>query len=200
MRLEQGRGVYIFGAGGHSAVVAEVLMRLDIPVVGVFADALPGHPTHSTVHVGLPDRTPGEPVAKFIVAIGHNRARLDMVRRIGGSFASVIDPSAIVSPSATIGEGTVVLHGALIQTSCVIGRHVIINATAMIDHDCLIGDFVHIAPKAAIGGQVTIGEGTHIGPGAVILAGVSIGRWRVIAPGSVVAQDLPDADPPTGRS
>jgi sugar O-acyltransferase (sialic acid O-acetyltransferase NeuD family) len=203
MRLEPGHGVYIFGAGGHSAVVAEVLARLDISVMGVFADALRGHRIHSTVHVGLPNRTPptsGQAVPPFIVAIGHNRTRLETVRRIGGDFASIIDPSAIVSPSAIVGEGTVVLHGAVIQTSCVIGRHVIINATAMIDHDNVIGDYVHVGPKAALGGQVKIGEGTHIGPGAVVVAGVSIGRWCVIAPGSVVARDLPDCDPPPGPS
>jgi sugar O-acyltransferase (sialic acid O-acetyltransferase NeuD family) len=195
MHLQPQRGVYIFGAGGHSAVVAEVLGRLGIPVIGVFADAVPGHPIHSTVHVGLPNRTPpasGESVPPFIVAIGHNRTRLEMVRRIGSGFASVIDPSAIVSPSASIGEGTVVLHAAVIQTSCVIGRHVIINATAMIDHDNVIGDYVHVGPKASLGGQVKIGEGTHVGPGAVVLAGVCIGRWCVIAPGSVVTRDVPD--------
>jgi sugar O-acyltransferase (sialic acid O-acetyltransferase NeuD family) len=194
--LEPGTGVYIFGAGGHSAVIAEVLARLGIPVIGAFADALPGHPIHTTVHVGLPDRTPpalGEPVPPFIIAVGHNRARFELVRRIGGGFASLIDPSAIVSPSASIGEGTVVLHGAVIQASCMIGRHVIINATAMIDHDNVIGDYVHVGPKVALGGQVRIGEGTHIGPGAVVLAGVSIGRWCVVTPGSVVAHDLPDS-------
>jgi sugar O-acyltransferase (sialic acid O-acetyltransferase NeuD family) len=194
MRLERECGVYIFGAGGHSAVVAEVLGRLGTPVIGVFADAVPGHPIHSTVHVGLPDRkTPpqGDSMPPFIVAIGHNRTRLEVVGRIGGNFASIIDPSAIVSPSVTVGEGTVILHAAVIQTSCVIGRHVIINATAMIDHDNVIGDYVHVSPKAALGGQVKIGDGTHVGTGALVLAGVSIGRWCVIAPGSIVARDLP---------
>jgi sugar O-acyltransferase (sialic acid O-acetyltransferase NeuD family) len=197
MDLQSERGVYIFGAGGHSAVVTEVLGRLGIPILGVFADALPGHPIHSTVHVRLPDRTPsasGEEVPPFIVAIGHNRPRLETVRRIGRGFTTVIDPSAIVSSSASIGEGTVVLHAAVIQTSCVIGRHVIINATAMVDHDNTIGDYVHVGPKASLGGQVSVGEGTHVGPGAVVLAGVSIGRWCVVAAGSVVAQDLSDRD------
>jgi sugar O-acyltransferase (sialic acid O-acetyltransferase NeuD family) len=194
MRLQSERGMYVFGAGGHSAVVAEVLGRLGIPVLGVFADSLPGHSVHTEVHVGLPHRTLGEPAPPFIVAIGHNRTRLEMVRRIGEGFSSAIDPSAIVSPGAMIGEGTVVLQGAVVQTSCVIGRHVIINATAMIDHDNTIGDYVHVGPKTSLGGQVMIGEGTHIGPGSVVLAGVSIGKWCVIAPGSVVAQDIPDGD------
>jgi sugar O-acyltransferase (sialic acid O-acetyltransferase NeuD family) len=199
MRVQLKRGVYIFGAGGHSAVVAEVLGRVGIPVLGVFADALPGHPTHSAVRLGMPDRTPpaaSEALPPFIVAIGHNPTRLEMVGRIGGDFASIIDPSAIVSPTTCIGEGTVVLHGAVIQTSCFIGRHVIINATAMIDHDNVIGDYVHLGPKACLGGQVKIGEGTHIGPGSVVLAGVSIGRWCVIAAGSVISRDVPDGDQP----
>jgi sugar O-acyltransferase (sialic acid O-acetyltransferase NeuD family) len=188
-------GIFIFGAGGHSAVVAEVLARLRIPVLGVFADGPGGHPVHSNVVVGLPQPffgAPHEQRPPFIIAIGHNKARLETVLRVGGTFASIVDPSAIV-------EGSVVLHGAVIQTSCRIGRHVIINAAAVVDHDTVIGDYAHIGPNASLGGQVTIGEGAHIGPGAVVLAGVAVGRWCVIAPGSFVDGDVPDGHLPSGE-
>ena len=61
----------------------------------------------------------------------------------------------VVSPSAKIGSGTVVMASAVINADAEIGNHVIINTNAVVEHDSKISDFVHISPSATLTGAVT---------------------------------------------
>ena len=108
-------------------------------------------------------------------------------------FATAIHPSAIISPSAKIGEGTVVMAGAVINADTVIGKHCIVNTGATVDHDCVIGDYCHIAPGANVSGGTHIGEGTWIGVGACVIQCLNIGKDCMIGAGSVVVKDIPDS-------
>ena len=145
----------------------------------------------------------------IIVSIGNNAIRKKIVERIvdgiGDSerlgadstmksplFGTAVHPSAVVSPHARIGEGSVVMPGAIINHSAQIGRHCIVNTGASIDHECQIGDFVHISPHATLCGNVSVGEGSWVGAGAVVIPGIKIGRWAVVGAGAVVVRDVPD--------
>ena len=52
----------------------------------------------------------------FIVSIGNCKIRKMIVERLDCEFATAIHPFAIISPTAVIGEGTVVIQGDVIQT------------------------------------------------------------------------------------
>lgn len=188
-------GVYIYGAGGHSLVVMDVLRDLGIPVLGVFADAGARHPKHRNVKPGI--RIVGAPAfadfdLPFVMCIGRNCERAEVEQMLPRNFRTAIHSSAIVAPTAAIGEGTVVLHGAIVQANAVIGRHVLINTAASVDHDNVIGDYAHISPHATLCGHVEIGEGTHVGAGAVIIPSVKVGQWSTIGAGTVVVRNVPD--------
>ena len=189
-------GVFVYGAGGHSLVVIDLLRDLGVPVLGVYADEGRRHPKHGVVHPGI--RLGGiEPFrdlcAPIVMCIGQNGERAEIVAALAGhSFFTAIHSSAIIAPSALIGEGTVVLHGSIIQANAVIGRQVLINTAASVDHDNIIGDFAHISPHATLCGHVEIGEGTHVGAGAVIIPSIKVGKWETIGAGSVIIRDVPD--------
>lgn len=85
-----------------------------------------------------------------IVSIGVNSTRKKIVEKLNCHFGVAIHPTAVVSPSARIGEGTVVMAGAIINAGAVIGKHCIINTGASVDHECVLGDYVHIAPRVAL--------------------------------------------------
>lgn len=182
--------MFLYGASGHAKVVIDILQSQNINIEGLVDDnmslsELCGFPVSHT-----PNRS-----SSYIVSIGDNSTRKKIVERLALlpiSFCSAIHPSAVVSSSAVIKEGTVVLQGSIIQASAKIGRHNIINTGSSIDHDCLLGDFVHISPHATLCGHVSVGEGTWIGAGSTIIQGVSIGKWCVIGAGSVVTKDIPD--------
>jgi hypothetical protein len=77
--------------------------------------------------------------------------------------ATIIDPSAVVASSATIGPGTYVNSGVTIGGAARIGAFVFINRSASIGHHVDIADFASVGPGAIICGSVRLGRGAVAG-------------------------------------
>ncbi|ARS36156.1 acetyltransferase [Pontibacter actiniarum] len=183
--------MYLYGASGHAKVIIDILRGIDVSVAGLFDDnpdlkQLSGLPVlgkyKAEQQLDLP----------LIISIGHNQIRQKIAQQLKVNFGQAIDKTAILSPTATVGKGTVVMQGAILQAEVQVGEHAIVNTGARVDHDCIVGDFAHISPGAVLCGNVQIGEGTWIGAGAVVIPGVKIGKWCKVGAGAVVLRDLPD--------
>ena len=187
--------IAVIGAGGHGKVVLATLRAAGHEVVGVF-DEDPGRHGHRVLGVevlGGLDRLEPLGVRRAVLAVGDNRARRELARRLDGSgveWQSAVHPSAVVDGSVRLGAGSVVFAGAVIQPDSSIGAHAIVNTAASIDHDGELGDFVHVAPGARLAGGVEIGEGALVGIGAVVAPGRSIGAWAVVGAGAAVVRDV----------
>lgn len=188
--------VYLFGASGHGKVIKDILNANGIKVEAFVDDNL-----RVNECAGRKVLHDAGALSPMIVSIGVNRIRRMVVDRLIAKanaegcpleFATAIHPSAIISPSAKIGEGTVVMAGAVINADAVIGKHCIVNTGATVDHDCVIGDYCHIAPGANVSGGTHIGEGTWISVGACVIQCLNIGKDCMIGAGSVVVKDIPD--------
>ncbi len=192
---EKSNKIRIYGAGGHSQVIREVLEENGYEVTETFDDKPSGrHHASKNVTSGARGNLKefpheGHPV---IIAVGRNDERAEIANFLKSDFEKAIHHSSIIAHSAKIGQGTVIFAGAIIQPNTVIGEHVIINTAASIDHDNIIGDYAHISPKAALCGHVEVGEGSHVGVGAVVIPKVKIGKWCTIGAGAVVLKDVPD--------
>nr|WP_046743543.1 acetyltransferase [Kordia zhangzhouensis] len=181
----------LFGASGHGKVVKDVATTINVEVKAFIDD----NPKSNFIHdipVVISEKIKNYAHCKILISIGNNKIRKAISTRIENEFATLIHQKAVVSQSAIIGEGTVVLGGAIINADANIGKHVIINTAAIIEHDCHIENYVHISPNATITGNVRIGEGTHIGAGATIIPNVTIGKWATIGAGAVIIKDVPD--------
>ena len=179
--------MYLYGASGHAKVIIDILEASGVQVEGLIddnpnIDQLQGYPVRHTFTGESP----------FIISIGNNKIRKQVAERLQTAYGKAIHPSAILSPTAKIGDGTVVMQGAIIQADAKIGKHCIINTGSSIDHECLIGDYVHISPHATLCGNVHIGEGSWIGAGTTIIPNLNIGKWSMIGAGSVITEDIPD--------
>lgn len=180
--------MFLYGASGHAKVIIDILKANNMSIDGIFDDD-----QNITQLLGIPVHAPCLIDKPLIVSIGNNKVRRTIVERNPNCiYGSAVHPSAIISPTSTIGKGTVVMQGAIIQADSHIGEHCIINTAATIDHDCIIGDYVHISPKATLCGNVSVGEGSQIGAGSVVVQGVKIGKWSLVCAGSVVTKDIPD--------
>jgi sugar O-acyltransferase (sialic acid O-acetyltransferase NeuD family) len=181
------REIYLYGAGGHAKVIVDILKSQKIQILGVFDD---NPDVKECMGIPVVNHNVQFPL---IISIGNNQIRKNIADRLPGVFyTQAIADSAIVSKSANIGIGSVIMQGGIIQSSVKIGKHCIINTKASIDHDCIIHDYVHIAPGVVLCGNVEIGEGSFIGAGTTVIQGTKIGKWSVIGAGSVVVKDIPD--------
>lgn len=179
----------LYGASGHAKVIIDILNACNINISEIYDD---NHNEIVSLH-GINVCQPHKTNEKIIISIGNNSVRKKLSKSgISDKFGIAIHPSAIVSPYAEIGEGTVVMQGAIIQAGAKIGRHCIINTGASIDHDCIIEDYAHISPRATLCGNVHVREGTQIGVGSSIVPGITIGEWCLICAGSVVTTNIPD--------
>lgn len=182
----------LYGAGGHSKVIIEILELRGVPVSCVIDDnpgisKLFGYRVYPSLkEAGIAADN------EMIIAVGNNVIRKKLADLISLSFGKIIHPLAIMSVRCSIGAGTVVMAGAAVNSGVSVGEHVILNSNCVIDHDCMVGDFVHISPSAALAGNVMVGEGTHIGIGACVSRGCKIGKWCTVGAGAVIIRDVPD--------
>jgi len=184
---------YIFGASGHGKVVIDCITSNNELVTAFFDDA-PIKSSWNTIPIYNSNSLPNaNPENEIIIAIGSNSVRKKISIRLNNfNFFKVIHNCAVISSSAYIENGTVVLPIVVINSDTYIGKHCIINTAAVIEHDCKIGNFVHVGPKAVLGGNVTVEEGVLIGIGAILIPGITIGKWATIGAGAVILSDVPD--------
>jgi len=182
----------VLGAGGHAKVVIDTARAQGWSVYAAVDDNpnLWGHPIEGVPVLGSLETAAGWQ-GWAIIAVGDNRTRYAVSQRYALRWATLIHPTAWLSHSAKIGEGTLVAAGVVVQPEAQIGRHAILNTACSIDHDCVVGDWVHIAPGARLAGGVHVDEGALVGIGAVVLPNIRIGAWSVVGAGAVVTREVP---------
>lgn len=178
----------LYGASGHAKVIIDIL-----EANGETIDFIVDDNPELTDLMGYEVRRNTGKYDEMIISIGSCMMRERVADSIEvRKYLTAVHPSAVISPRAKLGGGTVVMQGAVIQSCTRIGEHCIVNTGASVDHDCVIGDFVHIAPHATVLGGVKVGRGTWIGAGSVVRQNVTIGENCMIGAGAVVIRDVPD--------
>lgn len=183
--------VVIIGAGGHGRVVADTVELCGDTVLGFLDDS---DATHSKVNI-IGKVADAEKYCDnetyLFVAIGNCKVRERIMNGLPkAKWYTAIHPSAVISPTAIIGEGTCFMPNSVINNGAVVGRGVIVNTCASIDHDCFVADFVHLACGAHLAGTVTVGKNTWIGIGAIISNNISVCDNLIIGAGAVVVNDI----------
>ena len=192
--------ILIAGAGGHGRVVLDILRSAKTHNIVGFLDAnesLHGSQVASVPvlgHLNLLPKLKKLGVTGAIVAIGDNRARASYAQKLaaaGLTLVNAIHPSAVISPTATLGHNVVIAPGVIVCTDARIADHVILNTAATIDHDCDIGQSAHICPGVRLAGRVTIGQAALIGIAAAVLPCLKIGQSAIVGGGALVHKDIP---------
>lgn len=197
LNFKHSRTLGIFGAGGHAKVVTDTVTRqAKYQMLNYYDDDEKRHGERFYRNVlirgGLPqllnDLSSGRLDVAFC-AIGDNETRVRVGKQIlnlGYELATVVDPTAIISPTVRIQCGTLIVAGAIINSDTDVGAHVIVNTGASIDHDCIIENGVHIGPQATLCGGVQIGFTTLIGAGATIPPTISCPAQSILGAGSTL--------------
>lgn len=199
-RNKTSRNLIIIGAGGHGRVCADVARRAGWSIHGFCDPAF----RHAAEVLGVPmlpmsEETlfgdwPGE--TRLFVAIGDNTRRLSVcnaAQRAGIELAVLVDPAAVVSPSACLGSGSAIMPGAVINAEAFIGRAALINTGAIVEHGARVGQGAHIAPGACLTGDTVVGDRSLVGARATLIPGIQIGRDVTVGAGAVVTQHAGDS-------
>lgn len=186
------------GQGGHSKVIKDIILAGNEYQICAILDDKYGEPIQKSKIIYAPISYAAtlckEQETFFIIAIGNNSVRRkisEALENIGVQFAIVKHPTAVISPSAEIGRGSVIMPYCIVNADTIIGEHVIINSSSVIEHDNKINNYVHISPKAVLTGNVFVGEGTQIGAGATVIPNIKIGSWSMVGAGATVVSDIP---------
>lgn len=184
----------IVGMGGHSKVAADVALRQGYNIVGYVDDTpRPGNSSYLGTPNDYIERIDFH-IHDVFIAVGNNKTREEIVAKFNTlsiRYATLIDPSACISPSVEIQEGSLIMPGSVINANSKIGRHSIINTSSSVDHDCLIDEFVHLSPGVHLAGAVTVKKGAHLGIGCVVIPFTTIGEGSVVGAGAAVVRDVP---------
>ena len=189
----------IVGAGGHGRVVLDILRAMRRRVAG-FLDE--GRDRDSGLVNGAPMLGGSALLASreflarhdVLVAIGDNAARRRLVETVlsnEGTLATAIHPACVISPTAAIGEGTVIVPGAVVNANARIGRFCIVNTGATIGHDVVLEDGAQVAPGANMGGGSYCEADAFVAIGAVVAPKVRIGAGATLGAGATAVRDIP---------
>lgn len=183
--------VVIIGAGGHGRVVADIVEACGDTVLGFLDDSNTVNNKVKVIGTSSDAEKYCDGKTELFVAIGNCKVREKIMNSLSNAkWYTAIHPSAVVSPSVVIGEGTCVMPNAVINNGAVIGKGCIINTCASVDHDDIIGDYVHVSCGARLAGTVNVGNCTWIGIGATISNNVSVCSNLMIGAGAVVVKDI----------
>lgn len=128
-----------------------------------------------------------------IVAVGEPANREVLTRRmeeVGIHMATIVDKTALISPTAVIEEGSIICEMATVHANVRIGKGVLIQPFASIGHDIVIGNYSVMGPHCAPGGEDAIGEKVYIGMHTTLKEKITIGDEAVVGMGAVVYRDV----------
>lgn len=194
--------LYIIGAGGFGREVAWLVRRINEQsptwnLVGFIDD-------DSRKHGAIEDGYPvvggtellgsGKEDTYVVCAVGSAQIRKNIVDKLKGysniKYATLIDPSVIISDRVKIGEGSIICAGTIVTVDVVLGEHVIINLDCTVGHDAEIGNFVTMYPSVNVSGMVQVGECVELGTGMQVIQGKKIVENAIIGAGAVVVKDI----------
>lgn len=161
------KSLLIVGAGGHGKVVKET------------ADAL-GKFERIEFLDDVNPKAIGklEEMEKFqdqfdciFPAVGNNELRrkiMENAKKMDYEVPILVHPTAYVSPSAKLGNGTIVEAMAVIHTKAVVEEGCIIAIGALVDHEALIEKYTYISCGTIVKANAKVGQLLTIPSGIIV--------------------------------
>jgi len=191
--------IIIIGAGGFGREVAWLVKRINQTkptwnLLGFIDDCEEFHgSTIDGYHVigGMDLLHEYKNSAMVVCAIGTSQTRKEIVNKLDGfRFATLIDPSVIISDKVKIGEGSIICAGSILTVNIELGNHTIINLDCTVGHDAHLHNYVTLYPSVNISGNTVLGDCVEMGTGSQIIQGIKINNNTIVGAGAVVVKDI----------
>ncbi len=194
------RKLIVLGANGFAVDVAEAASLASEPFTGVgFLDD--DATRHGQLVNGLPvlgglARARDFPDCFLVNAIGADTnfwKRPEIIAKTGAGierFATTVHPRAVVSPSARLGRGAVVMANSTICANARLGDHTAVLAGSVINHDASLGDYCCVAGGVVVSGSCCIGPRCYLGANCSLKQRVAVGQDSLVGMGATVVSDV----------
>jgi sugar O-acyltransferase (sialic acid O-acetyltransferase NeuD family) len=192
--------IIIVGAGGFGREVLQwardVWPEQSTRIAGFLSaerDRLIGHDGSLEI-IGDPDRYEPQAGDALLLAIGIPIVRRQVAESLlsrGARFLTLVHPTAIVAPTAAIGEGAIICPYAIVSDSTRVGAFVLMNYHSSLGHDASAGDYAVLSPYATLGGNADIGDDVFMGLHASVGPGRRIGARSKVSANSCALSDAP---------
>jgi carbonic anhydrase/acetyltransferase-like protein (isoleucine patch superfamily) len=106
-------------------------------------------------------------------------------------LVSIIDPSASVSRTASIGRGCVIYPRCFIGAKAILGDRVFALSGCVVNHEDVIGDNAVLATGVTLAGQVQVGKNCYLGQSCTVRQFTRIGESSTVGMGAVLVKDVP---------
>lgn len=194
--------IIIFGAGGHAQTIAEIIrdtpnleLKAFIETDEYFSQKYPalaiaGVPVIREREQAFPRGTNAAIGVGQITSALIRKTIFDKCLEAEFVLPALVAKSATLSKSATLGDGSQILHNVVVGPNASIGRASILNSNCQVEHGSTIGNFTHISTGVIVNGDVKVGDHGFIGSGSIVREGVSISAGSIVPMGSVVKGDI----------
>jgi len=128
-----------------------------------------------------------------VLAIGKPVLRkkvFEQLKNKGAHFMTLAHPTAYISPSADIGEGTILCPFSSVSTHAKIGVGVLLNFYANVGHDAVVGNFTVMNVHSNVNGFSELEECVFLGGHSVVLPRVKVGARAKIGAGSTAMRNV----------
>lgn len=133
----------------------------------------------------------GPDEVEFVIAVGEPTSRellFDRAAARGYGFATIVHPSAFVSPSARLGRGVFVKMQSIVSAEATLADNVFVQADAIVGHDVTVGPHTQISAFSHIAGHASLGARCYLGVRASVREECQMGDDVVLAMGAVVME------------
>lgn len=188
----------VYGSGGLGREVYEVALRRnaasnlwdEIVFIDDFHDV--GY-YYGTNRIRFESLLGSKENYECVIAVGEPASREVLYKKLISKdvrLTHLIDTTAIISPTAKIGNGVIVCEHSTIHTEVELGANSLIQPFCDIGHDIKVGKHTVLSPYCAPGGGTIFGDRVFVGMKVSILELLTIGDDAIIGMGSAVFRDV----------
>ena len=106
-------------------------------------------------------------------------------------FPQIIHPSALISPSAKIGNGVYIGPGSIVGPFAKIGNHSFINRISTVGHHSELKNFTSLSAEVNIASRAEIQSCVTLNMGVTVFDQVTVGANSIVGGGSLVIKNIP---------
>lgn len=185
--------VIFVGAGEYAESVYDSMSKKEYDLIGFVDDSKRGSHIGKPILASRVEQVPHFEEYAYFISIGDTEPRkrlFEEVKGLGLETINIIDKSAMVASSVSIGTGNFIGKMAIVNIGTVIGDDNMINSKALIEHHCTIKNHTRIATATTMNGDVIVEDGAYLGSMACCIGQQRLGAFSVIGAGAVVLGDI----------